>query len=105
MDSNVTQAAVGLLAGSALGAFFYAGLWWTVRALPRSRHPAALALASFFARALVVAVGFVALVAGEGWPRALWGSIAFVATRFAFVRWLGPRRVAPPPDGPSPQGR
>lgn len=59
---------VSAAGGVALGAFYYAGLWWTVSRLPRSRAPALLNFGSFFLRTTVVLVGFFALMAGR-WER------------------------------------
>ena len=45
---------VQLLAGIALGVFFYGGLFLTARRLVDARHPALVALASFWIRSLAV---------------------------------------------------
>lgn len=50
-------------AGLGLGAFFYGGLWWTVKRLPAVRHPAAWMLASFLLRAGVSLAGLYWLAA------------------------------------------
>jgi F1F0 ATPase subunit 2 len=50
--------------GVALGVVFFAGLWWTVRAVPASRHPGLLVFASFLVRSATVVFGL-ALLAGD----------------------------------------
>jgi F1F0 ATPase subunit 2 len=59
-----------LFAGIALGAFFYTGLWFTVRALPTARHPVLLTLGSFWIRTLIVVATIFSLIE-EHWQNAL----------------------------------
>ncbi len=88
--SNLLVAA-GLAAGLALGLLFYGGLWLTVRQLTTSRHPALLALASFWIRALSVIAGVV-FWAPYGW-RACAGVLAgFVLARILVSVLLRERR-------------
>lgn len=72
--------------GIVLGALFFGGLWWTVRRLPRSGHPALLVGGSLLVRGAVV-LGGVWMVMGDSWERA----VACLAG-FTLVRFLG---VAP----------
>jgi F1F0 ATPase subunit 2 len=76
-----------LLAGFGLGGLFYGGLWVTVRALPKSQHPAILALGSFWARGAVVIAGFILLTAGS-WQNALVCLAGFVLARIVLARWI-----------------
>ncbi len=72
---------VGLfVAGAGLGAFFYGGLWWTVKKLPQVRHPAVWMLASFAARTVVTVTGLFWLMA-EDWRRLLVAVAGFVTAR------------------------
>jgi F1F0 ATPase subunit 2 len=80
---------LALLAGFALGAFYFGGLWWTVQRLPTARYPGLLMLASFVGRTLLTVAGFL-LVAGGRWQSLLAGLAAFVAARFVLVRRWGP---------------
>jgi len=79
---SVIALAFRLLAGVVLGAFFYLGLWLTVRALPDARHPVLLTLASFWIRTLVVLAGFLYLMQGH-WQYAAICVLGFVAGRVA----------------------
>lgn len=84
-----------LLAGFALGILFFGGLWITVRALPKARHPALLVLASFWVRTAVVIAGL--LLAMDGlWQRALACLAGFLIARVLLSRWIPP---------PNPAGR
>ncbi|GAB6066776.1 hypothetical protein JCM13664_00940 [Methylothermus subterraneus] len=51
--------------GLGLGTWFYGGLWWTVKRLPASRHPAVWMLASFGLRAGTTLAGLYFLMAGD----------------------------------------
>lgn len=86
------QLALAMLVGFALGVLFYGGLWLTVRALPRSRHPVALTLGSYWARAASVAAGF-AVVASGGWWSALAALLGFIAARLALARRFPAQRA------------
>ena len=71
-----------LLTGTLLGGFFFAGLWWTVSRLQRSKHPVVLFLASGFVRTAIVISGF--WFVGRGNP------IAMVCCLVGFMsaRWI-----------------
>jgi F1F0 ATPase subunit 2 len=71
-----------LLAGAGLGAFFYLGLWFTVRSLATVRHPVLLTLASFWIRTGVVVAGFLFLMKGS-WEYALTCIVGFTMARFS----------------------
>jgi len=76
-----------VLAGLGLGMLFFGGLWITVRALPKSRHPAVLVLASFWIRTGVVVGGL--LLAMDGlWQRALACLAGFIIARVLLSRWI-----------------
>ncbi len=79
--------------GAVLGAVNYTGLWWTVRTLPASRHPALLSLGSFFVRMILVLSGFY-LVLGSRWERLIFCLAGFFLMRYALVRRLGPEGKA-----------
>jgi len=74
-------------AGMALGAAFFAGLWWTVRLGLRARKPALWFFCSLILRASVAAAGFY-LVGRGGWER-----LAACLAGFVLARWLFTSRV------------
>jgi len=77
-----------LLSGVLLGVCYFAGLWWTVGRLSRTKHPLACYLLSFGIRIAVLLVAFFLLL-NVGVLELLTALVGFVATRFALVRSLG----------------
>lgn len=90
---SIVSFVLSLLAGVMLGGAFYGGLWFTVRRLPVTRHPALLALASFWIRSLVVLAGFVLLMK-QRWQYGLIALVGFTLGRFAIAKFLPERRPA-----------
>ena len=85
------------LAGGALGAIFFGGLWWTVRRSVTARQPALWMFGSLLLRMGIVLPGFY-FVAGGYWERALTCLLGFVMARF-IVTWLaGPPIVSIAPS-------
>ena len=74
------------IAGAALGAVFFGGLWWTVRKGVSSPRPALWFLGSLLLRMGVALAGFY-FVGGGQWQRLLGCLIGFVVARFV-VLWL-----------------
>lgn len=77
--------------GAALGAFYFLGLWWTVRRLD-SRNPAALLLLSFLLRTAVVIGGFYLIMDGR-WELLLTALGGFIAARVVIVRQMRRERI------------
>jgi F1F0 ATPase subunit 2 len=85
------------LAGTALGAFFFGGLWWTVRKGTSSRRPALWFLASLLVRTGVVMAGFYVMSGGQ-WRRLVAALAGFLLARAFVTRWSrgwGRRRIHP----------
>jgi len=78
--------ALALLAGLALGAFFYGSLWWSVRQIVASTRPALVQLASFVTRMAVTLLGF-HLVGGADAARIVACLAGFVIARLVAARW------------------
>jgi len=76
------------VAGLALGALFFGGLWWTVRKGIASEHPAAWFLGSLVVRSAIVLAGFY-FVAGDHWHRLLACLLGFTLARFIVTRFTG----------------
>jgi F1F0 ATPase subunit 2 len=74
--------AMGLL----LGAFFFGGLWWTVRKGLSSPNPALLFLSSALLRMGGLLAGFYFVASGQ-WQRLLACFTGFIIARLA-VTWL-----------------
>jgi F1F0 ATPase subunit 2 len=94
MTETFTWALAGL-AGAGLGAFFFGGLWWTVRKGMSSPRPALWFLGSGLLRTCAVLAGFY-VVSGGHWKRLLACLLGFVAARLA-VTWL----IRPPAGNPN----
>lgn len=91
--------ATGLAAGVALAVVHLGGLWLTVRALPTSRAPALLLLASFVLRTGLVVAG-AALVANNNWQ-----ALVSLALGFLTIRLISTRiaiRAMPPLSSQTP---
>jgi F1F0 ATPase subunit 2 len=73
-------------AGTALGAVFFGGLWWTIRQGVSSRQPALWFFGSLVLRMGITLAGFYA-VAGGRWERVAACLLGFVTARLG-VTWL-----------------
>jgi F1F0 ATPase subunit 2 len=88
MNETLTPA-LALAAGLLLGAFFFGGLWWTVRKGVSAKRPALMFLGSLLLRTAVTVAGF--YVVGDGhWQRLLACLLGFVIARFIVTMLAGP---------------
>jgi len=78
--------ALAWMAGVALGAVFFGGLWWTVRKGVASRQPAYWFMVSLLMRMSITLAGFYFVGRGN-WRRLLVCLVGFVMARLA-VTWL-----------------
>jgi F1F0 ATPase subunit 2 len=88
-----TTLLLALGAGAGLGAVFFAGLWWTVARLGRTRRPGLLLAGSLLLR-MAFALGGFYLVARAGWRPLLSCLLGFLLARAAVVWWT---RASGPP--------
>lgn len=88
---NALGIAGALATGIALGLFFFGGLWFTVSRLATARHPAMLALASFWIR-MLTATGVILLVVKQHWEYGLILILGFALGRVAISILLGDRK-------------
>ncbi|MDD5393881.1 MAG: ATP synthase subunit I [Thiothrix sp.] len=75
-----------LLAGAALGVFFFGGLWWTVRKGATANNPAVWFMGSFLLRTGLTLGGFYAVGAGD-WQRLLAALLGFALARMVLTRF------------------
>lgn len=80
--------ALAWVVGLLLGAFFFGGLWWTVRRGLSSKRPAFWFLGSMLVRASAVLAGFY-VVSGGHWDRLLACLLGFVIARQIATRLIG----------------
>ncbi|HAT29532.1 MAG TPA: ATP synthase subunit I [Janthinobacterium sp.] len=92
MNETMTWGLAGL-AGAALGALFFGGLWWTVRRGLASSQPALWLFGSLLLRMGATLAGFYA-VGGGDWRRLLACLLGFVAARLLALRLGAPQREA-----------
>lgn len=76
-----------LLAGIALGAIYFAGLWWTVRKGLSAQQPAVWFGISFLVRNAFVLAGFYWL-AGAEWQRLLLCLAGFIIARYMVSNYI-----------------
>jgi F1F0 ATPase subunit 2 len=74
-----------LISGLLLGAFFFGGLWWTVRKGIKSERAALWFFGSMLLRTSVVMLGFYLLL-GDSWLRMLAGLFGFFIARLIVTR-------------------
>lgn len=77
---------VSFAAGVACGAFFFGGLWWTVRAVVSSKRAPLWFCASLLVRTAVV-LGVFYVASALRWERLLACLLGFVSAR-ALAAWL-----------------
>lgn len=96
------------MAGTALGAFFHGGLWWTVREGLVAGRSVLWFIASLAIRSSVVVAG-ICLVSGGRWERVLACLLGFTLSRGIAVRWVrrsrGPGMLSGKEAGGAPQPR
>jgi F1F0 ATPase subunit 2 len=83
------QLAVAVVAGALLGGLYFGGLWWTVRCMPRARHPLNLYFVSMVVRLAVLLAAWYGVLSYFGWLPLLASMAGFIAMRFVVVRILG----------------
>ncbi|HZW98542.1 MAG TPA: ATP synthase subunit I [Trueperaceae bacterium] len=98
MVDAVIAVALGALAGAAIGAAFFAGLWLTVKGVAEQGRPRSLLLISFAVRALL-AVGVLALLARQGVLPLLGAVGGFLASRVLVSRLVTSGDERTPPHG------
>lgn len=83
--NDVLPVGVALVGGVALGLLFFGGLWWTVKQIPKSRHPSLLLLGSFAVRTLTLLIGLVIISSGQPLLIGV-AMLGFLAARMLLVR-------------------
>lgn len=79
------------LGGTALGLFYFAGLWFTLQRLPNHPHPALWVAGSFILRLAVSLIGFYVILGSDrSLTRLGIALLAFLAVRVALTRRLRP---------------
>ena len=82
------QLAASFIAGGLIGAFYFGGLWLTVKRIPTSNNPHLLLLGSFFLRLAATLTAFYALVPW-GWQALAVALLGLLISRQALIRIKG----------------
>ena len=105
--NNMLPGAVVFIVGMLLGAFYFIGLWWTVRKGVVAKHPALWFSVSMLLRSIIVLVGFY-FVGRDHWEWLLVCLVGFIVSRILVMRLtrldqagVGSQRVAIPPNSES----
>ena len=85
------QLIVALIAGVALGGFYFGSLWCVLRQVVGIRHPELLLVVSYFVRTAITLTGFF-LVMGGRWEQMAACMVGFLLARTALVHLLRPGR-------------
>jgi F1F0 ATPase subunit 2 len=85
MKPEFWHLAGALVAGSAIGLFYFGGLWLTVTRIPGSRNPHLLLIGSFFLRLAASLAAFYALVPW-GWQAMVVAMAGLLITRQVLTR-------------------
>lgn len=83
--SEAPALVLALLAGVLLAALFFGGLWWTVRQLVTSPHPAVLLIGSLLLRTAITLASFWFLAQAD-WRRLLACLLGFFLARMVAIR-------------------
>jgi F1F0 ATPase subunit 2 len=86
---DIFYCGIALLAGASIGLFYFGGLWWTVRRLPRSPNPVLWSFGSFWIRMTISLVAFYSVMGGRP-ERLLISVLGFTMVRIVLVRRLKP---------------
>ena len=77
---------LAFIAGLALGAIFFGGLWFTVKKSITAKTPAIWIISSFFLRISIVLVGFYFISSGS-WQRLLVCLLGFIIARIIITHF------------------
>jgi F1F0 ATPase subunit 2 len=83
---DIGLALLSLVAGLLLGAFFFGGLWWTVRHGMSAQQPAIWFAVSLLLRMSISFAAFYA-VSANGWQNLLLSLLGFVVARTVVTRF------------------
>jgi F1F0 ATPase subunit 2 len=83
-----------LLGGVLLGTFYFGGLWFTVRRLPDTRHPALLTMVSFLGRMFITLAGFY-FIMGSRVENLLACLVGFLLARQLLIKVLRNEKAGP----------
>jgi len=93
MPMNALLIILMFAAGLALGAFYFIGLWQTVRRLGETKNRMLFLAVSYALRLAVVLTAFYLMMQGGHWERLAAAMIGFVAMRKILTGRFGPQKA------------
>ena len=96
MTLETWQIAASFIAGGLIGAFYFGGLWLTVKRIPASGNPHLLLVSSFFLRMAVTLTAFYALISW-GWQAMAAALLGVLLIRQVLIRIKGRKIRQPAP--------
>jgi F1F0 ATPase subunit 2 len=91
--SELLPLLISFLAGGALGAVYFTGLWATVRRVPEAKHPMLLLGLSLAARMSLLLAGLWLIGSDGHWERLVAAMVGIVLARFVVMRRLPPQET------------
>ena len=88
MKVEIGKLVLALVAGAAVGSFYFGGLWLTVRRVPTAHRPMLMAFGSFVIR-IAVAAAVMIFLARIHWQLLVAFVVGFIIIRVVLVRVLG----------------
>ncbi|MBN1474196.1 MAG: ATP synthase subunit I [Syntrophaceae bacterium] len=89
---TVTILSLAFVAGLALGVFYFAGLWQTVKKMPSSEHQLRLIIGSFALRMIIVLTAFY-FIMGSQWERLAAALTGFIVMKIILTKKLGIKKT------------
>ena len=89
MQTDLFSIVSALAMGTALGLFYFGGLWYTVKEIRNRKHPYRLIGLSFLVRTIVCLSGFL-LILKQGLFAFFLTFVTFLLIRVVLTRKLGP---------------
>jgi F1F0 ATPase subunit 2 len=88
---NSAQLLLSFLTGVIVGGLYFGGLWYTVRRLPTTRHPALLAVGSFTLR-LALLLAAIYFLTTTHWSSVFSALAGILLARTLLIRRWGPEK-------------
>lgn len=104
MKIDFLSICLALVMGTALGWFYFGGLWWTLKGIHQRSRPFVFLALSYLLRTGFCLVGFW-LVLRQGILALIISLIAFVLVRFFMTRKIGPVKPNPVPPNIKKESR
>ncbi|MCA9140001.1 MAG: ATP synthase subunit I [Planctomycetales bacterium] len=84
---SVADLTLAAAVGGILAILYFVGLWWTIRYLPKTRHPLAMYFTSLVARLSVTLLAFWLLIASFPWQSVASCLCGFMIGRMLLVHF------------------